>query len=70
MKDLAKRGPSAGTRTETLRYYYVPDGNGGVYREAGVIAVTNPDRIGPFYMTRTVTHSDWTLAPSDELADQ
>ena len=69
MRDLASRGPY-GRKTETIRYYYVPDGHGGIYRETGVIACTVRGAIGPFTMTREVVYGEWELDAADERANQ
>jgi hypothetical protein len=65
IRDMISRG-RVGPRREVVRYFYVPDGNGGLVRETAVIAITNPDRIGPFEMTRTVTYGEWTMDATDE----
>lgn len=71
MKDMTPRffGRQAGTRTESSRYYYVPDGQGGYYRETAVIACTISGSIGPFTMRRLVTYSAWEGDEADERWD-
>lgn len=50
-----------GTRTDTNRYGYAPNGN----RESWVILCTVPGARGPFTRRRTVTVGPWELDPTD-----